>query len=178
MAMPAAGTSITRRSALAGLLAGMAGASALPGRALSAQARRIKWADLIPGNLPYAEIVGRGRMDTERDIWVPEFDANGSQLNTELDGERVTLAGFILPLDLTQKGVTAFILVPYVGACIHTPPPPPNQLLFVNTDVPYPQGNLWDAVLVTGILRAQPKQTELADIGYEMSADYIESYHP
>ncbi|OIQ28954.1 MAG: hypothetical protein BM562_12115 [Alphaproteobacteria bacterium MedPE-SWcel] len=142
----------------------------------AAEARRIKWSELIPGNLPYAEIIGRGRIDTDKDIWVPEFDANGSQLNTDLDGQRITLAGYILPLEIGSEGVSEFVLVPYVGACIHTPPPPPNQLLFVTSVVPWPQGNLWDAVLVTGVLQAQPLDTEVANIGYQMQAEYIEPY--
>ena len=163
---------ITRRHALT-----LAAAAVLKPFPVGAEsARRIKWADLIPGNLPYAEIIGRGRMDTAKDIWVPEFDANGSQLNMDLNGVRITLAGYVLPLEVTAEGVLEFVLVPYVGACIHTPPPPPNQLLFVNSSVPWPHGNLWDAVLVTGVLGAQPLETEVADIGYQMQAEHIEPY--
>lgn len=162
----------TRRQAL--MLA--AGSLLMPVPALAETPRRIKWSDLIPADIPYAEIIGKGRMDSQKDIWVPEFDANGSRFNTDLAGHRITLAGYVLPLDITTEGVTSFVLVPYVGACIHTPPPPPNQLLFVETDVPWAQGNLWDAVLVTGQLDVAPVQTEVADIGYQMQADYIEAY--
>jgi len=163
----------SRRDAL--MLAGAA--ALLPGAvAATAGAMRIKWSDLIPGDLPYAEIIGRGEINAELDIWRPEFDANGSQFNTELDGQRITLAGYVLPLELTADGVTEFVLVPYVGACIHTPPPPPNQLMFVTTEVPWPNGNLWDAVLVTGPLGVQPVETEVANIGYQMQAEYIEPY--
>lgn len=149
---------------------------AVPPRSASAAARRIKWSDLIPDGLPYGEIVATGVMDQEKDVWIPEFDSNGSALNMALDGEDVTLAGYVIPLELSSKGVTEFVLVPFVGACIHVPPPPPNQLVFVTSEAPWPQGNLWDAVLVTGTIRANNKLTDVAQVGYGMTASRVEDF--
>ena len=60
-------------------------------------------------------------------VQVPDFKANKS-----LDGATVRLPGFIIPLDARRDGVLdEFLLVPYFGACIHVPPPPPNQLVYV-----------------------------------------------
>ncbi|KUF08736.1 hypothetical protein AVJ23_21265 [Pseudoponticoccus marisrubri] len=138
--------------------------------------QRIRWTDLIPNGLPYGEIVGRGFVDAEEDVWIPEFDANGSALNTDLDGAYIELAGYMIPLELTADGVTEFVLVPYVGACIHTPPPPPNQLVFASSAVPWPQRNLWDAVLVTGNMQARMMRTDLAQVGYTLETTYIEDF--
>jgi hypothetical protein len=66
--------------------------------------------------------------------------------------------------------------VPYVGACIHVPPPPPNQLVFVTTAEPWPSDQLWDAIWVTGTLSASMQSTTLGDIGYELAANSIELY--
>ena len=49
----------------------------------------------------------------------------------ELAGQNLALPGFVLPLEYDGKKVTEFLLVPWVGACIHTPPPPPNQMVHV-----------------------------------------------
>ena len=55
-------------------------------------------------------------------------------VNTELDGKQVKIPGFIVPLDVAKDGtVSEFFLVPYFGACIHVPPPPPNQIVYVTT---------------------------------------------
>jgi len=62
------------------------------------------------------------------------------------------LLGFILPIDYSGTGVTAFILVPYVGACVHVPPPPANQLVFVTTPEPYETKGLFEAVNVVKCL--------------------------
>lgn len=126
--------------------------------------------------MPYSEIIGEGELDEQNDTWRPVFDANATKLNAALDGAYVKMPGFIIPIDLGAEGVTSFVLVPYVGACIHTPPPPPNQLVFVTTETPWPSDQLWDAVWVTGRMRAQVQSTEVAETGYALSADAMEIY--
>ena len=86
------------------------------------------------------------------------------------------MPGYIIPMDLTTDGVTSFILVPYVGACIHVPPPPPNQLVFVTTKTPWPSDDLFEAVWVSGQMRHETLSTDVAEIGYALVADDIEVY--
>jgi hypothetical protein len=131
---------------------------------------------LIPPGLPYGEIVGPGIIDEEADFWRPEYDANASTMNEALNNSIVRIPGYIVPLEQSTKGVTSFLLVPYVGACIHTPPPPPNQLVLVDTSPPWPNDSLWDPVWVTGQLRIQLQSTELAEIGYHLTAEEIAIY--
>jgi len=72
--------------------------------------------------------------------------------------------------------VTAFILVPFVGACIHVPPPPANQLVFVTTEKPYESEGLYEPVNVIGMFGTASTRTQLADVAYALSADSIEPY--
>ncbi|MGA9409471.1 MAG: DUF3299 domain-containing protein [Roseobacter sp.] len=148
----------------------------LPRAALAASPKEITWDDLIEPGVPYSEIIGEGEIDAENDRWLPEFDENGTKLNAALDGAYVKLPGYIIPWDVSSAGVTSFILVPYVGACIHVPPPPPNQLIFVMTETPWPSDDLWEAVWVTGTMRHEFQATELADIGYSLEADEMEVF--
>jgi hypothetical protein len=159
-----------------GVLAMGAAGILVPRAGVAVTAREITWADLIPAGVAYAEIIGEGELDEANDTWKPIFDANATKLNTELDGEIVRLPGYIIPLDMGSEGVTSFVLVPYVGACIHVPPPPPNQLVFVTTETPWPNDELWNAIWVTGRLSAKIQSTEIAEIGYEIAADAIEPY--
>ncbi|SFB77096.1 DUF3299 domain-containing protein [Tropicimonas isoalkanivorans] len=163
---------LSRRSVL---LLGTAGL-VLPSRARAAPFREITWEDLIPPGVPYSEIIGEGELDQENDTWNPIFDENATKLNTGLEGETVKLPGYIIPLDVGADGVTSFVLVPYVGACIHVPPPPPNQLVFVTTQVPWPSDALWDAVWVSGRISTGLQSTEVAEIGYQIAAEKIELY--
>ena len=97
-------------------------------------------------------------------------------VRTEWNNQIVRLPGFIVPIDYSGTGVTAFILVPYVGACVHVPPPPANQLVFVTTNDPYEGTGLFEAVNVTGMFGTASMSTQLADIAYALSADQIEHY--
>jgi len=163
---------VSRRSVIASL----ASCPFLPGLAQAKTAKEIEWDDLIPPNVPYSEIIGEGDIDYQNDTWNPIYDENASKLNDALDGAYIKMPGYIIPIDLTSAGLTSFILVPYVGACIHTPPPPANQLVFVETETPWPSDQLWDAVWVTGVMRNQIESRAIAQTGYLLKADLMEPY--
>lgn len=144
--------------------------------ALAKAPLEIGWEDLIPPGLPYSEIIGEGDMDEANDTWSPIFDANATKLNEQLDGALIRMPGFIIPLEIGTGGVTDFILVPYIGACIHTPPPPPNQLVLAKTQKPWPSDQLWDAVWVVGTMRTKLQSTKIAQTGYALSIQSMEIY--
>ena len=76
-------------------------------------------------------------------------------VNQALIGETVRIPGFVVPLEFRDLKAVEFLLVPTAGACIHTPPPPANQIVHVR----YPQGievkTLYDAVWVNGEIAAE-----------------------
>lgn len=143
---------------------------------LRAATRQIGWEDLIPPGVPYSEIIGEGTMDEAADVWLPVFDEHAYKFVDNLNNRRIRIPGYMLPLENTRRGVTEFILVPYAGACIHVPPPPPNQLIFATATRPYRAETLFEAIWVEGPIRVNPISTNLAEIGYEMTADVIETY--
>lgn len=97
----------------------------------------------------------------------------------DLDGERVRLGGYVLPLDFSgAQEVSRFLLVPYVGACIHVPPPPPNQLVFVTTDVPVAVSGLWDPVFAEGVMRTRRQDNDLGDTAYTLELIQLRPYQP
>ncbi len=158
------------------LVATAAAFAALPRTALAATPSEITWDDLIPPGVPYSEIIGEGDRDVENDEWRPIFDENATKLNDALNGKYIKMPGFIIPIDLSTEGVTSFVLVPYIGACIHVPPPPPNQLVYVTTETPWPSDDLWEAVWVTGQLQHELQSTDVAQTGYTLTADKMEIY--
>ncbi len=163
---------LNRRNAL--LL--MSGTVFSPQSALAAVAREITWDDLLPPGLPYSEIIGEGELDEINDTWNPIYDENATKLNEALDGAYIKVPGFIIPFDVSAEGITDFMLVPYVGACIHTPPPPANQLVMVSATRPWPGDELWAPVWVTGVMKTQLQSTDLGQTGYSIVADKMEVY--
>jgi hypothetical protein len=73
----------------------------------------------------------------------------------ELDGRLVRLAGYVVPLEYAGTRVTEFLLVPFAGACVHVPPPPPNQIVHVRLDNGFENAGLYTPVRVTGRLSAK-----------------------
>jgi hypothetical protein len=95
-------------------------------------------------------------------------------IRPELDGKRVRLAGYTTPVGFGEDE-TAFLLVPELGACIHVPPPPPNQIVYVEEAAGAPK--MFEPVWVTGTLRADPVPTILADVGYRLEDVVAKPYH-
>ncbi|MFZ8199549.1 DUF3299 domain-containing protein [Alteromonas portus] len=61
----------------------------------------------------------------------------------KFNGKYVKLSGFIVPVEANaQREITAFFIVPYFGACIHYPPPPPNQIVFVSLNNAHEKGGI------------------------------------
>lgn len=92
-----------------------------------------------------------------------------------LDGKTVRLGGYPVPLETDAAGrSTEFFLVPYPGACIHVPPPPPNQIVLVR----YPEGlmldDLYAPLWVDGTLQIEPVDNALAQAAYALDADAVE----
>ncbi len=92
---------------------------------------------------------------------VQEWEESAYQVASELLGASLTIDGYVLPLASEQGRVVEFLLVPWVGACIHTPAPPPNQIIHVS----YPKGleleQNFDAVRLTGTLTYEPDDYRL-----------------
>lgn len=79
----------------------------------------------------------------------------------ELDGKHVKLSGFVLPLEYEEKKVKEFLLVPWVGACIHTPPPPENQIAHVVVEEAFATKGTFEAVTVLGKIQIEKRESEL-----------------
>lgn len=105
-------------------------------------------------------------------------------VNETLIGQEIRIPGYVLPLEMKDRRAVEFLLVPTVGACIHTPPPPGNQLIHVV----HPDGieikGLYDPVWITGIMQADPSvqdvryadgQTEVA-VSYAMQPNVVEPF--
>lgn len=105
-------------------------------------------------------------------------------MDETLDGKIIRMPGYALALEYDGKKVKEFLLVPWVGACIHTPPPPPNQIVYVEASEAFKATNRFEPVWIVGVMQvgAGSKQLYLVDgsadidIGYSMISASIEKY--
>ncbi|MEA5466913.1 HoxN/HupN/NixA family nickel/cobalt transporter [Leptothoe sp. PORK10 BA2] len=112
------------------------------------------------------------RLLTQVDQAQAYWQEQSQSTNMRLEEQAVTLSGYVLPLAWDQEQrVTQFLLVPYVGACIHVPPPPPNQIVYVEPAVAIETPGLFASVSVTGQLRQQSASYDLFRVDGTRSVD-------
>jgi uncharacterized protein len=141
--------------------------------------RPLNWTELLPPGSAQKPAVatapqhdylsGENGPGVQQDL---RFDVNPT-----LDNQRVRLPGFIVPLEVDNAGnVREFLLVPYVGACIHVPPPPPNQIVYVRVSKPIAPVSMTSAFWVTGALHVAVTRNSLASTAYTLLAERVELY--
>lgn len=157
------------------LLAALGAFAVAPNGAFAEDFIDLEWSDLVPEGQPVIPPSIQSFIQHDGPGLSAQQPASHG-VRTDWNGEIVRLPGFIVPIDYSGTGVTAFILVPFVGACVHVPPPPANQLVFVTTQEPYESSGLFEAVNVTGMFGTASTSTQLADIAYALSADHIEPF--
>lgn len=154
----------------------------LPVFQAAADARALRWPELIPESLaevPLAPpLVAHSGFGGTLEQLSPWGELPMSELLVgELDGMEVTISGFVVPLDLAADDrVREFLLVPYFGACVHVPPPPPNQVIHVTSVEGLAVDRIYEAWSITGTLRVEATESALASAGYAIAADEVKLY--
>ncbi len=108
------------------------------------------------------------------------YDAalKSTRTRPEFDGRKVKIPGFVVPLEFDeQQNVSEFFLVPFFGACIHVPPPPPNQIIHVVLSAPYQMASIADPVWLTGTVRLQQTANDLGASAYSLDVKTIKPYY-
>jgi uncharacterized protein len=139
----------------------------------------LSWDDLLPeGELErLEELYAEGGMSAFLHMGFYQPEQIGTfNVVEELDGRRVLLPGFVLPLDLQFGAISEFLLVPYFGACIHVPPPPPNQIVYVQAETPIEIEELWAPVWVEGVLSTKRHLNDLGDTAYSLALIAVAPY--
>ncbi len=172
------------------------GARRDPGRAVAGPVHavepplQLKWDQLVPPAPPkalkpfFAATADRSQQPSRQragaaagargqvDVYAGGADGRGPAARSrgaELDGKRVHIGGYVVPLDFEATRVKEFLLVPFIGACIHVPPPPANQIVYVKSRAGLRREGTFEPVWVTGTLNVTPAFTGLAEAGYTLT---------
>ncbi len=129
----------------------------------------------ISHNTPEAEsgfYVPGGLRSTDKNLPAVMYSA---QTVTALDGTKILLGGYPVPLETNEQGrFVEFFLVPYPGACIHVPPPPPNQIVLIRYAKGIDLADIYQPLWVEGTLRVEVSSNQLADSAYTITANEVE----
>ena len=163
---------------------------------LLAEPRTITWDDLSPPKELGTKLVfdkksavkgipGESEFDggkEELSIFLDDMNflksmqRKGGFINSKLNKKKIKLAGYVTPLSFDGDKVTEFLFVPYKGACIHVPPPPANQIIYVKSAEGLGTDDLYFPVWIIGVLRANSVSTVMAEVGYSIEKATVFPY--
>ena len=146
--------------------------------------RVISWDDLVPAgwdpmkefkdlnlaSLNDADPRAAQMMKRMREVW------DNAPANAALEGKQVRIPGFVVPLEETPAGLKEFLLVPYFGACVHSPPPPSNQVIHVLPQAVAKGIRSMDAVWISGTLTRSKTDSYMGASSYHLEAKVVEPY--
>ncbi len=150
--------------------------------------REVGWEDLMPADWeppPFQYPVYEFGDEEEDELTngiAPGFVIEDAPVVEELNQQKLKIPGYVIPIEYDDVSVSEFLLVPYLGACIHVPPPPTNQMVYVRLKEPMSSGSawspmLWDPVWVSGLLKTEKMVTEYTPVSYSMDDASVTEYY-
>ena len=125
----------------------------------AAEPKVLDWSDLVPRETA--------------DLRIPY----GERVRQDLNTQQIRIPGYIVPVEFDEQYViTRFLIVPYFGACIHVPPPPPNQIIYAEFDPGFKLESLYKPFWISGQLRTTLIENDMATAAYAVTVDSIEPY--
>lgn len=157
---------------------------AKPAAGLPGQPATIAWDALVPASWdPFKDFKGLDfqamddgdpraaeMMKRMREVW------DNAPVNNAIVGKNVRIPGFVVPLEDSKEGLKEFLLVPYFGACIHSPPPPSNQIVHVLPKTAAKGLRSMDAVWITGTLATVRTDSYMGAASYRIEATSVVPY--
>jgi hypothetical protein len=152
-----------------------------PGASVPGPTRTIGWEQLIPAGWDPFKDLKALNLDTLKDNDPKADEAlkkmrkmwDNAPINPLILGQSVRLPGYMVPLEDLPEGTKEFLLVPYFGACVHSPPPPANQIVHVVLDKPSKRFRLMDTLWVTGPLTATKTDSHMGVSSYRIDAKLV-----
>ena len=149
----------------------------------------LEWGDLVPEDFVPPENPLMTMTNEEIDKLMDGSDESNAELarleaafnyapiNPKLDGMRIKLPAYVTPLEYDgQSKAKEFLLVPYVGACMHSPPPPSNQIVHALAGEVIDIPQIYDPVWAFGTIHAEAITSSLAESGYKLDLEKIIPY--
>ncbi len=153
------------------------------------QVTELLWEDLIPDDFvqpvnPLIDMTQEevdklldGSEESNARLEKLEAEFNYAPINPTLDGKRIKIPAYITPLEFDgQSEAKEFLLVPYVGACMHTPPPPANQVVHAMSPEIISIPSMYEPVWAVGVIKTETVKSNLAESGYKLEVEKVFPY--
>ena len=137
----------------------------------AAEPRELVWLEVMPKD-EVDQLMEAPAVTHSGDLKAQQ--TGSSRTMPELDGVQAKIAGYIVPVEVDGDGqMSEFFIVPYFGACIHVPPPPPNQIILARLAKPMPVTEIYDAYWIEGTLAIEKVDNDIAQAAYTLKAEKV-----
>lgn len=155
---------------------------------IDAAYKEIRWDELVPRDWDPAKPFRNLKLDRLDDadprvmevLELMKKEWDNAPIDPSLEGRKVRIAGFVVPIEERGRAVSEFLLVPYFGACIHVPPPPANQIIHVIAAKPIKNLQVMSAVWVAGEIKGArhsvPTGMGMGSSGYQIRGALVAAY--
>ena len=148
--------------------------------------RTVTWDELMPvgwdpmKEFKTADLSRMGDADPRASEMLAKLRSmwDDAPIRSDLDGQRIRLPGYVVPIEMGKTGLSEFLLVPYFGACIHTPPPPSNQIVHVRLNKRVHGINSMDTVWIDGVVTVKRATSLMGTSAYRMEVAGVSPYIP
>jgi len=154
-----------------------------------AEITELVWEDLIPDDFVQPENPFNSMSKEEIDKLMDGSEESNAELDKlkeafnyapvvdDLDGKRIKLPAYVTPLEYNEQfTIKEFLLVPYMGACMHSPPPPSNQIVHAQSPEAIEIKDMYEPVWAIGIIRTESVKSDLAESGYRLEVEEVFPY--
>ncbi|MFA0441453.1 DUF3299 domain-containing protein [Vibrio sp. 10N.222.51.C12] len=124
----------------------------------------LSWLDMVPIEERHSSTPVSVNHEESLDARAPQ-SLVGKTI-TALNNTEQRIAGFVVPLEINGNKIESFLLVPFFGACLHVPPPPPNQIVYVEQTIDYIDP--WEPIVIDGTLKVTAQQQQEISSGYQL----------
>jgi hypothetical protein len=145
--------------------------------------KKIEWEDLMPKNwdpekyMPDFDSMEDGDPFAALVLEEMKFAMSHAPAVQSFNNVNVRIWGFVAPIEYKGEQITEFLLVPYFGGCIHVPPPPSNQIIYIKSNNALPTDvSEMSVVWVEGKLEVNHNSSNIGDSSYFMKADHVGNY--
>jgi len=157
--------------------------------------KKIQWVELMPPEdikalyNPPEELLnipdGSKEDDISGDVFSTLMQAMDDDYQNALASQKIVesfnktnvkIPGFVVPVNIEGDKTTEFFIVPYFGACLHYPPPPPNQTIYATYKPGFDLENIYEPYDFSGLLTTSIKESDIATSAYHLKIDQITDY--
>lgn len=144
----------------------------------------INWSDLMPPNWDSVKKFSQFNFykfkdgDPAAEVELKKMRAifYKAPIEPKMNDRKISISGFMIPLNKKDEPIKDFLLVAFVGTCIHEAPPAANQTIHVTVTEPLQGVKAMAPITIKGVINTAYIDTPMGGAGYRMENAQVDPH--